>query len=197
MSLALALQARVDRAVAKDAELARAMQALRDSEARFRSLTELSSDWYWEQDAELRFVHTAGAAEDRSGITPQEHVGLKRWELPRTSTPSGDWSEHQAVLAARLPFRDFLVQRHGDGGQVRYVSVSGEPVFAPGGEFRGYRGVAKDVTESQGALRALRETERRLSTLIASLPGAAYRCRNGARCPVRDGPSQRPRRAGP
>jgi diguanylate cyclase (GGDEF)-like protein/PAS domain S-box-containing protein len=181
VSLAIVLQSGADRAVANDDELQRAMQALRDSEARFRSLTELSSDWYWEQDAELRFVHTAGAGEDRSGITPAQHVGLRRWELPRTSTPTGDWSEHRAVLAARLPFRDFLVQRHEEDGGIRYVSVSGEPVFGADGAFRGYRGVAKDVTDIQRGLRALRETERRLSTLIASLPGAAYRCRNDAR----------------
>ena len=43
---------------------------------RFRRLTELSSDWYWEQDAELRFVATGGADEGRGGITPEQHVGL-------------------------------------------------------------------------------------------------------------------------
>jgi diguanylate cyclase (GGDEF)-like protein/PAS domain S-box-containing protein len=51
-------------------------------------------------------------------------------------------------------------------------------VFGPGGSFRGYRGVARDVTASHQAMLAMRESERRLSTLISSLPGAAYRCRN-------------------
>src|SRR5437762_2252727 len=45
----------------------RAEQALRESEARFRSLIQLSSDWYWEQDAELRFVATGGATDARGG----------------------------------------------------------------------------------------------------------------------------------
>ncbi|MEO7031897.1 MAG: PAS domain S-box protein, partial [Herbaspirillum sp.] len=31
-------------------------QALRESESRFRALTNLSSDWYWEMDAELRYT---------------------------------------------------------------------------------------------------------------------------------------------
>jgi diguanylate cyclase (GGDEF)-like protein/PAS domain S-box-containing protein len=56
--------------------------------------------------------------------------------------------------------------------------VSGEPVYDAAGTFRGYRGIARDVTRSHTAMLALRESERRLSTLIASLPGAAYRCRN-------------------
>jgi diguanylate cyclase (GGDEF)-like protein/PAS domain S-box-containing protein len=154
--------------------------ALRDSEERFRRLTELSSDWYWEQDAELRFVNTGGAADGRGGITPEQHVGLRRWELPGTTPLEGDWSDHKTALAARLSFRDFMLKRALDGQPVSYVSVSGEPVYDAGGVFRGYRGIARDVTGSHQAMLALRESERRLSTLIGSLPGAAYRCRNDA-----------------
>ena len=163
------------------ADQRRAEQALRESEARFRSLTELSSDWYWEQDAELRFVHTGGVANARGGITAAQHVGKRRWELPGTSTLSGSWAEHQAALAARAPFRDLVLQRVSNDGELRYVSVSGEPIFDAAGEFTGYRGVAKDITDSQRAVLALRESERRMSALIASLPGAAYRCRNDAK----------------
>jgi diguanylate cyclase (GGDEF)-like protein/PAS domain S-box-containing protein len=157
------------------------LDELRASEARFRGLTELSSDWYWEQDAELRFVHTGGAADGRGGITPAQHVGLRRQDLPGTEPANGSWMAHQAVLEARQPFRDFLIKRTGNDGRVRYVSVSGEPLFDASGAFRGYRGIARDVTASQEASLAVRESERRLSTLIASLPGAAYRCRNDAR----------------
>ncbi len=155
-----------------------AHQSLRESEERFRRLTQLSSDWYWEQDAEMRFVNTGGDAEGRGGITAEQHVGLRRWELPGTSPLEGDWTEHKAVLAARRPFRDFMIRRSIDGRPTSYVSVSGEPVYDAGGRFCGYRGIARDVTASHQALLALRESERRLSTLIASLPGAAYRCRN-------------------
>jgi diguanylate cyclase (GGDEF)-like protein/PAS domain S-box-containing protein len=155
--------------------------SLRASEERFRQLTQLSSDWYWEQDAELRFVHTGGGDDDdRAGITAEQHVGMRRWELPGTEPLEGDWSAHQAVLAARAPFRDFLIKRMVNGIAVSFISVSGEPVFDAGGAFRGYRGIARDVTVSHQAMRALRESERRLSTLISSLPGAAYRCRNDA-----------------
>ena len=40
-----------------DARVAQRTQALRESEARFRALTELSSDWYWRQDENLRFTY--------------------------------------------------------------------------------------------------------------------------------------------
>ena len=41
---------------------------LRESEARFRRLTELSSDWYWEQDAEGHFTNMSGPVMEMLGI---------------------------------------------------------------------------------------------------------------------------------
>jgi diguanylate cyclase (GGDEF)-like protein/PAS domain S-box-containing protein len=154
------------RGVAKNVtDKVRAAQALRESEARFRSLTNLSSDWYWEQDAELRFVVTGGPDKLRGGITAAQHVGLRRWELPGTEALSGSWDEHKAVLEARRPFRDFMLRRTAPDGTVHYVSVSGEPIFGADGAFQGYRGVAKDVTASHRAVLALRESEERFRNL--------------------------------
>ena len=130
--------------------------ALRESEARFRTLTALTSDWYWEQDAELRFVTTGGASDARGGITPEAHVGLRRWELPRTEIISQSWDEHRAVLYARQPFTELLLRRTSEDGEVRYVSVAGQPVFDARGTFSGYRGVAKDVTNKIASELALR-----------------------------------------
>lgn len=133
-----------------------AEQALRESEERFRNLTELSADWYWEQDAELRFVSTGGHAKARGGITAAQHDGLRRWELPGTEPLEGSWEAHRTRLAARQPFRDFMLKRKGNDGKVHYVSISGEPIFGDDGAFRGYRGIAKDVTENMEATMALR-----------------------------------------
>jgi len=153
-------------AISRDVrERREAEQALRKSEERFRSLTALSADWYWEQDADLRFVETGGARSERGGITAAQHVGLRRWELPGTEPLDGSWAAHQALLAARKPFRDFMIRRTGNDGEQRYVSVSGEPIFGETGEFTGYRGVAKDVTENVRALVAVRASEERFRSL--------------------------------
>jgi diguanylate cyclase (GGDEF)-like protein/PAS domain S-box-containing protein len=140
--------------------------ALRQSEERFRVLTELSSDWSWEQDAELRFVSVSGTAESHGGIAAIDHTGKTRWELPRTYPANTTWDAHKAVLAARQPFRDLLLRRFDENGKANYVSVSGNPVFDARGEFKGYRGVAKNVTASKLAETELRKSEQRFRDIF-------------------------------
>ncbi len=153
------LEALSQRLVALIAAHDRAQRDLQASEAQFRALTELSTDWYWEQDAELRFVNTAGRTDDRGGIAAQVHIGEHRWSLPNTEPVTGTWDEHRAALAARETFHDLLLRRRSHGGGEHYVEVSGAPVFDGDGRFSGYRGVARDVTARVEAQAALQEAK--------------------------------------
>ena len=123
------------------------LEALRLSEARWRSLTQLSSDWYWEQDAQFRFVRFDGNAHHRSGVPDDVHYGLRRWELPNTFVEEKQWREHRAQLEAHQVFHDFEMRRLTEDGRTIWVSISGEPMFDGEGIFVGYRGVARDITE--------------------------------------------------
>jgi diguanylate cyclase (GGDEF)-like protein len=131
-------------------ERADAEHAVRDSEARFRSLTNLSSDWYWEQDAEYRFIRVAGrlVGVDDDGLRTLL-IGKCRWECG--IEVEGGWPAHRALLEARQSFYGVLMWRPTAGGGVRYNSVSGEPVFAADGSFRGYRGVGRDISAQKRA----------------------------------------------
>ncbi len=124
----------------------RLQSELRLSEARFRSLCDLSSDWYWEQDADYRFVHISGGT-SQMRIAPDEVVGRTRWELHALNLSEADWEDHRRLLDARQPFRDLELQRSGDGGRAYWISISGVPVFGADGTFSGYRGVGRDITE--------------------------------------------------
>jgi len=163
----LASRERIQRAMqetqAANTDLRAEVEARRDAERaaveneeRFRDLTSLSSDWYWEQDRDLRFVATAARHDERGGLTPKQHLGRTRWELPGTEPVNTTWEDHKAVLAAGRPFRDLVLRRPGPDGQWRYVLVSGSPIIDTEGSFSGYRGVAKDITDRYAAEQALR-----------------------------------------
>ena len=134
-------------------------EALRVSEARFRSLTELSSDWYWEQDDQFRYTATHGETNARSGITADDYINRKRWELPHTEPVGFTWKDHRAMLERWEPFRDLMIKRAVPGAEPRYVSFSGMPIFSIRGKFMGYRGISKDVTARVQAEEALKQSQ--------------------------------------
>ena len=119
-------------------------QELRISEARFRSLTELASDWYWEQDEAGAFTKVSGPVLEMLGIQVD---GLL--DVPQDAKQTG-WneSERSALLkriAAREPFLDFHLSRQEVHGEHRQFRVSGQPMFDQTCRFIGYRGVGVEV----------------------------------------------------
>ena len=119
---------------------------LADSEAKFRSLLDLTTDWYWEQDANLRFTYVSSGFERSTGLTAQESLGRTRSELIEPWMSEEDRLSHEQALAQRLPFRDLVLKRRTQSGELRYLRLSGEPVLDERGDFGGYRGVGRDVT---------------------------------------------------
>jgi PAS domain S-box-containing protein len=72
-----------------------AEKSLRDSEARFRSLTALSSDWYWEQDAGLRLTYMSNI--QQTGLDSSAYLGRYRWDQPALNLTGEDWARHSAT----------------------------------------------------------------------------------------------------
>ena len=125
-------------------------EVLRLLEKRFEGLIELSSEWYWEQDEDFRYTLLTGSIAAHGGLDPKRIIGTYRWD--RGAVPLGDegsWDKHKAVLKARQPFSNFLYKRPDSKLGVRFISTSGEPMFDEKGRFRGYRGVARDITKGR------------------------------------------------
>ena len=144
------------------------MTAAADSEDRFRSLLELSSDWWWEQDAGLKFIGISLNDPAPNSIPADRYTGLARWELPHTEPVNTTWDEHKSVLESRQPFRDLLLTRTGKDGKIHYITVNGKPIFDAQGNFKGYRGVGSDITAKMAADHALRESEESLRFVLES-----------------------------
>lgn len=128
-------------------ERKRVEQVLRDSEERFRSLTDLSSDWYWEMDEQFRFKRVEGSLEATTGLNAQVDIGRHRWDNVVLNMSEVDWDAHRAALRAHQVFRDLELERLGTDGKSFWVSVSGMPFFGDNGCFLGYRGVGRNITQ--------------------------------------------------
>ena len=141
-----------------------------ESEARFRSLLGIAVDWYWEQDTEFRFTKLAGAMEQATGSQAQDVLGRRRWEIEGLTATPEVWAAHRADLDARRPFRNLVLRWHQADAADRFMCVSGEPNLGPDGEFHGYWGVVRDVTDEVTAQRALEASERRYRVLFDRSP---------------------------
>ncbi|OGB22166.1 MAG: hypothetical protein A3I66_17470 [Burkholderiales bacterium RIFCSPLOWO2_02_FULL_57_36] len=122
-------------------------QVLRDSEEQFRDLTDLSSDWYWEQDENFRFIQVSGSVLEKTGLPPEDYIGKTLRELPYRDASTEQWMEYQRALAERRPFYNLVLKKADSDGSVRYVSASGRPILDNEGRLKGYRGTGKDITE--------------------------------------------------
>ena len=127
-----------------------AMQRLRDSEERFRRLTGLSSDWYWEQDSALRFSTLSPGLEAKAGIAPVRLIGKT---LPEVAAVAGraNWEAYTEASTAHLPFANLECQSTDDSGVQRWLILSGEPLFDAKNSFLGYYGTGRDITARKQA----------------------------------------------
>jgi CheY-like chemotaxis protein len=117
---------------------------LRESESRYRSLTELACDWYWEQDESGSYSRVCGPVLEMLGLQVPTLTGVGG--IPIEGWNESERSALQAMIAARQPFVDFAFSRVNPDGSQQSYCVSGEPIFGPGLRFIGYRGIGLEVT---------------------------------------------------
>jgi PAS domain S-box-containing protein len=119
---------------------------LRESEARYRSLTELASDWYWEQDESGNFTRTSGPVLEMLGLRVPPLAGDAGGATHATGWDEQERETLQATIAARQPFLDFVFSRANADGSRQKFQVSGEPMFNQSCRFIGYRGIGVELT---------------------------------------------------
>ncbi len=136
---------------------------LRQSEEMFRDLAELSSDWFWEQDANFRYKAASGEVENKGKFRVGDMLGKARWELPIVGVSDEAWARHRAQLERHEPFRDFVYQIRAADDRLHWYAANGNPVFDADGRFIGYRGTGHDITQAKEAEQALHDSETRLA----------------------------------
>ncbi len=120
-------------------ELSEEKEKLILSEARFRDFAEASADWFWESDEYLKINAITGGPK-----------GLNFYSLTDLAEACHSHSSNEMLktLQTHKRFADYVVHSTDETGKLVYLRVSGKPVFANNGNFIGYRGVGRDVSET-------------------------------------------------
>ena len=135
----------------------RAEEKLAQSEQRLKSLLEMTSDWYWEQDEQFRFKHISDGVLRATGVAATERYAMPRWDIPYLGITKEKMEEHRQRVEAHESFRDFQYAIAMPDGEIRWIGVSGDPVFNASGVFSGYRGVGSNITEKKRTEARIRE----------------------------------------
>jgi PAS domain S-box-containing protein len=167
-------------AAARDA-LAQALAERDAAERRLLDIAESSSDWFWEQDADLRFTFVSDGYLRAMGEAPR-HIGLTREEVANTSPEvlkEANFDVLAETLAARESFSNFVYWTRKSNGDKAWMRASGVPFFDPDGQFLGYRGVGSDITPLIAAQEAASDAERKAEAARAQLFSAVEALQDG------------------
>ncbi len=144
----------------------RLLAEARSAEARFRSLTELSADWFWETDAEHRIAWISGGGPVATLFGGAPTFGKRFWEIPHIEVDARAIEALRERLGAELPFFDLEIARSDERGARVVHIISGQSRKDAHGRFIGYRGVGRDVTEQRRAERGLAGAKERLEMAL-------------------------------
>ena len=132
-------------------------QLLIESEQRFKHYAEASADFFWEMDANLKFVYFSDEIESALGVSIAELLGRSSQDLADNSetVQEDGWTEQLDRLLHHQRFADFEFKWKHSDGNLRVIRYSGVPVFNDKGEFTGYRGSGRDITGSHKLVEAV------------------------------------------
>ena len=121
--------------------------ALKQSEERFRTVSENTSEWIWEIDADGKYVYSSPCVKRILGYAPEEVLGKHFYDLCHPEDREQLKKLVFEAFAKKQPFRDFINRNVHKDGKTVWLSTSGAPMLDGQGTLLGYRGATRDVTE--------------------------------------------------
>jgi PAS domain S-box-containing protein len=134
--------------------------ARRRSEERYRALVETTCDWIWEVDAQARYTYASPRVQDILGYSPAEMLGKTPFDFMAPEDARRIGAVFGEFVAARRGFAALEnACRHKDGRSV-ILETSAVPIFNAAGEFSGYRGMDRDISERKRLESAFRQAQK-------------------------------------
>ena len=135
--------------IASEMKRREVLATLRSSERRFRDFVDISSDWYWEKDAELRYSYFSEKFDQVTGMSSAGMLGKTGYGQGLDDSDAKALKSLDEDMEMRRPFRDFIYTRPKPDGSTAYFSISGKPAYGDTGEFLGYRGIGRDISRQK------------------------------------------------
>jgi diguanylate cyclase (GGDEF)-like protein/PAS domain S-box-containing protein len=121
--------------------------SLKESEAKFRDLVESTSDWVWEINADGLYVYSSPKVKDILGYDVNEVLGKSPFYFMPEDEAEKSRTIFSQILTEQKPFYGLEnINRHKDG-HIVVLETSGVPVFNKSGNFMGFRGIDRDITQ--------------------------------------------------
>jgi len=143
-------------------ERKRVEKALRESEQWFRDLTESTSDWIWEIGREGVYTYSSPKVKELLGYESEEIIGKTPFDLMPSEEAKRVSDIFSASVSSQKPFDSLENTNLHKNGYPVIMETSGIPIFDAEGEFLGYRGIDRDITERKRIDEELKRSEANL-----------------------------------
>ncbi len=116
---------------------------------RYKNLMENSSDWIWEVDKNGVYTFVSDRIKDFLGYEATEIIGKTPFDLMSEEEAKRVAGEFIKYVSEQKSFRDLENTNIHKNGEFVVFETSGSPIYNENGEFIGYRGTDKDITEAK------------------------------------------------
>ncbi|MHA1931425.1 MAG: PAS domain S-box protein [Promethearchaeota archaeon] len=136
-------------------------QKLKESEKKFRSLVETTSDWIWEVDKYGAYTYSSPKIRELLGYEPEEVIGKTPFDLMSSDEAKSIGEKFFNIILSQKSFEGLENRNLHKNGRVVTLETSGTPIFDIEGKLKGYRGIDRDITKRKQAEQRIQESEKK------------------------------------
>jgi len=148
----------------------RAVEELRESEEKYRTILENIADGYYEVDMAGNLTFFNDSVSQLLGYSKEELIGKNNREYMDKGNAEKLYQTFNRVYRTGVPSKGFGWEIIRKDGMKRFIEASVSLVKNPLGQPTGFRGIVRDITEHKRAEETLNSEKQRFQTLSEQSP---------------------------